>query len=118
MSHAQERLPERLSRALEWLSEDYKGLLKKSGVKNEASIVSHASAVYGTVMLMTYLLGNRCEEQVERSLELSSEELRRIAEYLGTENKEDHRRFIVKLAALEAMLYQVAAYCLGLEDEN
>ena len=116
MSHAQERLPERLSRALEGLEGDYKEILRKSGVKNEASVLSHAAAVYGTAKLMAYLLGSRCEEQAARSLELSREGLSKVAEYLDAENKEDHRRLLIKLAALEALLYQIAAQCAGLEN--
>jgi len=118
MPQTQERLPERLSRALEGLSEDYKVILRRSGVKSEASVLSHAATVYGMSKLMAYLLGNRCEEQVARSLELSKEELRRVAEYLGAETKEDHRRLLIKLAALEAVLYPTAAYCAGLENEK
>lgn len=115
MLQAQERLPERLGRALEALSEEYKEVLRRSGIKNEASILSHA-AVYGMARLMTYLLGSKCEEQVVRSLELSKEELSHVAEYLGSESKEDHRRILIKLAALEALLYQIAAHCAGLEN--
>jgi K+/H+ antiporter YhaU regulatory subunit KhtT len=116
MSAAQERLPERLSRALEGVTEEYKVILRRSGVKSEASMLSHAATVYGMSKLMAYLLGTKCEEQVARSLELSKEELRRVAEYLGTENKEEHRRLLIKLAALEALLYQIAAHCEGLEN--
>jgi hypothetical protein len=116
MSQAQERLPERLSRALEGVSEEFKGLLRKSGIKSEASVLSHAATIYGMSKLMVYLLGSKCEEQVARSLELSKEELRRVADYLGAESKEDHRRLLIKLAALEAMLYQIAAQCEGLEN--
>jgi len=116
MSQAQEKLPERLSRALRALSEGYKEVLRKGGIEDEASIVSHAATVYGMSKLMTYLLGSVCEEQVARSLEVSSEELRRVAEYLGTENKEDRRRLLIELVALESMLYQVTTHCLGLEN--
>ena len=116
MSQAQEKLPERLSRALRALSEGYKEVLVKGGIKDEASIVSHAATVYGMSKLMTYLLGSVCEEQVARSLEVSGEELRRVAEHLGTENKEDRRRLLIELVALESMLYQVTAHCLGLEN--
>ena len=116
MSQAQERLPERLSRALEGVSEEYKDVLKRSGIKSEASVLSHAATIYGMSKLMAYLLGSKCEEQVARSLELSKEELRRVADYLGAESKEDHRRLLIKLAALEAMLYQIAAQCEGLEN--
>ena len=116
MSQAQEKLPERLSRALKALGEGYKEILRKGGIEGEASIVSHAATVYGMSKLMTYLVGSVCEEQVARSLEVSEEELRRVAEYLGTENKEDRRRLLIELVALESMLYQVTAHCLGLEN--
>jgi hypothetical protein len=66
--------------------------------------------------LMAYLLGAKCEEQAARSLELSREELSKVAEYLDAETKEDHRRLIIKLAALEALLYQTAAQCAGLKN--
>jgi len=116
MSAAQERLPEHLSRALEELREEFKRLLRKGGTKSGASIVSHAATVYGTTKLMAYLLGSRCEEQVARSLELSSEELRRVAEYLGEGKEIDARRIIIRLTILEAIIRQVAAYCMGLEN--
>jgi hypothetical protein len=116
MSEAQENLPERLGRALRALGEGYKEILRKGGIKDEASIVSHAATVYGMSKLMAYVLGNVCEEQVARSLEVSSEELRRVAEYLGTENKENRRGLLIELVALESMLYQTTAHCLGLEN--
>jgi DNA-binding Lrp family transcriptional regulator len=116
MSAAQEKLPERLGRALRALSEGYKEILRKGCIKDEASIVSHAATVYDMSKLMAYLLGTECEEQVARSLEVSSEELRRVAEHLGTENKEDRRRLLIELVALESMLYQVTTHCLGLEN--
>ncbi|MFP3321369.1 MAG: hypothetical protein RXO24_12445 [Acidilobus sp.] len=116
MSAAQEKLPERLSRALRALTEEYKDFLRRSGVKDEASILIHAAAVYGTAKLMAYLLGSRCEEQVARSLELSSEELRRVAEYLSEGKEIDARRIIIRLTMLEAIIRQVAAYCMGLEN--
>jgi len=116
MSQAQGKLPERLGRALRALSEEYKDFLKRSGVKDEASILIHVAAVYGTAKLMAYLLGNRCEEQVARSLELSSEELRHVAEYLGEGKEIDARRIIIRLTMLEAIIRQVAAYCMGLEN--
>ena len=112
MAEAQKKLPEHLERALKALGEEYKEVLKKSGIKDEASILTHAAAVYGMARLMAYLLGTNCEEQVARSLELAKEELCRVAEYLGSANKEDHRRLLIKLVALEAMLYQIAAHCL------
>jgi hypothetical protein len=118
MTEAQEKLPERLKPMLEELSEEFKGLLRKSGVKNEASIVSHAATVYGTARLMAYLIGNRCEGQVARSLELSKEGLSKVAEYLDEGKEIDARRLLIKLAALEAVLYQTAAQCVGLENEN
>ena len=116
MSQAQERLPERLSRALERLGEEYKEILRKSGVKSEASVLSHAAAIYGMSKLMVYLLGAKCEKQVERALTVAKEGLSNVADYLGAENKEDHRRLLIKLAALEALLYQIAAQCEGLEN--
>ena len=116
MAEAQEKLPERLKPMLEELTEEFKGLLRKGGIKSEASIISHAATVYGTAKLMAYLLGANCEGQVERALTVAKEGLSHVAEYLGAENKEDHRRLLIKLAALEAMLYQIAAQCEGLEN--
>jgi K+/H+ antiporter YhaU regulatory subunit KhtT len=116
MSVSQEELPERLGRALKALSEEYKEILRRSGVKDEASIISHAATVYGMSKLMTYLVGRECEEQAARSLELSKEELSHVADYLGAESKEDRRKLLIKLVALEALLYQTTAYCLGLKN--
>jgi len=116
MSVSQERLPERLSRALEGAEREYKEILRRSGIKSEASILTHAAAVYGMAWLMAHLLGTKCEEQVARSLELSEEELSHVAEYLGNANKEDRHRLLIKLTALEMLLYQAAASCEGLEN--
>jgi len=113
---SQERLPEHLSRALEGAEREYKDVLRRSGIKSEASILTHAAAVYGMAWLMAHLLGRKCEEQVARSLELAKEELSHVAEYLGNANKEDHQRLLIKLTALEMLLYQVAASCEGLEN--
>ena len=119
MSQAQEKLPERLSRALRALSEGYKEVLRKGGIEDEASIVSHAATVYGMSKLMTYLLGSVCEEQVARSLELAKDELSRVADYLS-EDKEarerDARKVVIRLVALEALIRQIAAYCEGIEN--
>jgi hypothetical protein len=116
MSEAQEKLPKRLERALKALSEEYKEILRRNGVKDEASILAHAAAVYGTAKLMAYLIGSRCEEQVARSLELANEELSHIAEYLGGGKEIDVRRIVTRLMMLEAIIRQVATYCMGLEN--
>lgn len=116
MPEAQEKLPEQLDRALRTLEEKYKDVLRRSGVKDKAPILAHAAAVYGTVKLMAYLLGSRCEVQVKRALELSEEELRHVAENLDEGKEIDARRIIIRLALLEASIRQVAAYCLGREN--
>jgi hypothetical protein len=116
MAEAQEKLPERLKPMLEELTEEFKGLLRKGGIKSEASVLSHAAAIYGMSKLMVYLLGANCEGQVERALTVAKEGLSHVAEYLDAENKEDHRRLLIKLAALEAVLYQAAAQCAGLKN--
>jgi hypothetical protein len=119
MFATQEKLPKRLERALKALSEQYKEILRMSGIKDDVSILTHAAAVYGTAKLMAYLLGSRCEVQVARSLELSSEELRRVAKYLSEEKKtkeRDTRQTVIRLVTLEAIIHQVAAYCAGLEN--
>jgi K+/H+ antiporter YhaU regulatory subunit KhtT len=116
MSAAQGKPPERLSRVLRALSEEYKVFLRRSGIKNEVSILLHVAAVYGSVRMMAYLVGTKCEEQVERSLELSEEELRHVAEYLGEGKAIDARRIIIRLVILESIIRQVAAYCMSLEN--
>jgi hypothetical protein len=116
MSQSQEKVPERLGPALKALEEGYKEILRRSGIKDEASLLAHAAAVYGMSRLMVLLLGSECEEQVARSLELSTDELRYVADYIGNETKEDHRRLLVKLTALEALLFQIAASCKGAEN--
>jgi len=116
MSQAQEKLPERLSRALEGLEREYKEVLKGSGIKDEAAVLTHAAAIYGMARLMALLIGRECEEQAARSLELAKEELSHVAEYLGSANKEDHRRLIVRLTAFEMMLFEIVAHCEGLEN--
>jgi len=116
MAEAQEKIPERLERALRALSEAYKDFLRRSGIKDEVSILLHAAAVYGSVHMMAYLVGSRCEKQVARALELSEEELSRVTEYLGEGKERDARRIIIRLTMLEAIIRQVAAYCMGIEN--
>ncbi len=119
MSEAQEKLPERLGRALRALSKGYKEILRRSGVKNEASVLEHAALLYGSARMMAYLLGTECEEQVARSLELAKDELSRVADYLS-EDKEakerDARKLVIRLVALEAIIRQIAAHCEGIEN--
>jgi tRNA A58 N-methylase Trm61 len=119
MSEAQEKLPGRLERALRALSEGYKEILKKGGIKDEASVLEHAALLYGSASMIAYLLGSVCEEQVARSLELAKDELSRVADYLS-EDKEakerDARKVAIRLVALEAVIRQVTAHCLGLEN--
>ncbi len=98
MSEAQEKLPERLGRALRALSKGYKEILRRSGVKNEASVLEHAALLYGSARMMAYLLGTECEEQVARSLELAKDELSRVADYLS-EDKEAKERDARKLVS-------------------
>jgi len=116
MSQAQEKLPERLERALRALEEGYKEVLKRSCIKDEAAVLTHAAAIYGMARLMALLIGRKCEEQAARSLELAKEELNRVAEHLSAEAKEDHRRLIIRLTAFEMMLFEIAAYCEGAEN--
>jgi len=116
MSQAQEKLPERVSRALEGLEREYKEVLKRSGIKDEAAVLTHAAAIYGTARLMALLIGRECQEQAARSLELAKEELSRVADYLGGTNKEDHHRLIIRLTAFETMLFEIAAHCEGAEN--
>ena len=119
MSQAQEKLPERLSRALKALGEGYKEILRKGGIKDEASVLEHAALLYGSASIMAYLLGSVCEEQVARSLELAKDELSRVADYLS-EDKEarerDARKVVIRLVALEALIRQIAAHCEGIEN--
>jgi hypothetical protein len=116
MSQAQEKAPERLGPALRALSEGFKEILRRSGVKDEISILLHVAAIYGSVHMMAYLFGSRCEKQVARSLELSQDELSHVADYLGEGRKIDVRRIIIRLTMLEAIIRQVAADCMGLEN--
>jgi flavorubredoxin len=114
MAEAQEKLPERLKPMLEELSEEFKEVLKRS--QGNTSILLHTASLYGASRMMAYALGRRCEEQTARVLRLAKEGLSNVAEYLDAETKEDHRRLIIKLAALEALLYQTAAQCAGLKN--
>jgi len=113
MSEAQEKAPERLGPALEGLTDVYKGLLRRSGVKIDVSLLEHAASLYGAVRFMADLYGKQCEDQAARALELAKEELSRVADLIGAEGKEaDARKLTIRLVALEAVIRQVAARCV------
>jgi hypothetical protein len=111
----QEGLPEGLRRELEALAEAYMEVLKRGSAKNEASVLLYSASIYGASRMMANVLGRQCEEQTARVLGLAKEELNRVANYLS-EGKEDRRRLLVRLVALEAIIYQVASHCAGLEN--
>jgi len=111
----QEGLPEDLRRELEALAEAYTEVLKRGSAKNEASVLLYTASIYGASRMMAYTLGRRCKERTARVLGLAKEGLDRVADYLS-EGKEDRRRLLVRLAALEAIIYQVASHCAGLEN--
>jgi len=111
----QEGLPEGLRRELEDLAEVYTEVLKRGSAKNEFSVLLHTASLYGAVRFMANLLGKQCEGQAERALKVAKEELNRVANYLS-EPKEDRRRLLVRLAALEAIIYHTASHCAGLEN--
>jgi hypothetical protein len=112
----QEGLPEGLRRELEDLAEAYMEVLRRGSAKNEVSVLLYSASIYGASRMMAYTLGRRCKEQTARVLGLAKEGLDRVAKYLGTENKEDRRRLLVRLVALEAIIYQIALHCAGLEN--
>jgi hypothetical protein len=117
MAEAQEKLPERLKPMLEELTEEFKEVLKRSGVQGNASILLHTASLYGASRMMAYALGSRCEEQTARVLRLAKEELDRTANYMSEAKEEEaRRRLLVRLAMLEALIYQTALHCAGIEN--
>jgi uncharacterized protein YtpQ (UPF0354 family) len=115
MAEAQEKLPERLKPMLEELTEEFKEVLKRSGVQGNASILLHTASLYGASRMMAYALGRRCEEQTARVLRLAKEELDRTAN-LSEGKEEARRRLLMRLAMLEVLIYQTALHCAGLEN--
>jgi len=111
----QEGLPEGLRRELEDLAEAYTEVLKRGSAKNEFSVLLYSASIYGASRMMAYALGRRCQENAKRVLGLAKEGLDRVANYLS-EGKEDRRRLLVRLAALEAIIYHTALHCAGLEN--
>jgi len=111
----QEGLPEGLRRELEDLAEAYMEVLRRGSAKNEASVLLYSASIYGASRMMAYTLGRRCKERTARVLRLAKEGLDRVANYLS-EGKEDRMKLLVRLAALEAIIYQVASECAGLEN--
>jgi hypothetical protein len=111
----QEGLPEGLRRELKALAEAYKEVLERSGVQGNASILLHTASIYGMARLMAYALGSRCEENTARVLGLAKEELERVANYLS-EGKEERRSLLMRLLALEVIIYHTASECAGLEN--
>jgi len=113
VAEAQEKAPERLGPALEGLSEAYKGLLRRSGVKSDVSVLEHAASLYGAVRFMASLYGKQCEDQAARALELAKEELSHVADLIGAQGKEaDARKLTIRIVTLEAVIRQVAARCV------
>jgi len=110
----QEGLPEGLRRELEDLAEAYMEVLRR-GAKNEASVLLYSASIYGASRMMAYTLGRRCKERTARVLGLAKEGLDRVANYLS-EGREDRMKLLVRLAALEAIIYQIASECAGLEN--
>jgi len=110
----QEGLPEGLRRELEDLAEAYMEVLRSSA-KNEASVLLYSASIYGASRMMAYTLGRRCKERTARVLGLAKEGLDRVANYLS-EGREDRMKLLVRLAALEAIIYQIASECAGLEN--
>jgi len=116
MAEAQEKIPERLKPMLEELTEEFKEVLKRSGVQGNASILLHTASLYGASRMMAYALGRRCEEQTARVLRLAKEELDRTANLSEAKEEEARRRLLVRLAMLEAIIYQTALHCAGIEN--
>ncbi len=111
----QEGLPEGLRRELEDLAEAYMEVLRRGSAKNEVSVLLYSASIYGASRMMAYTLGRRCKERTARVLGLAKEGLERVANYLS-EGREDRMKLLVRLAALEAIIYQIASECAGLEN--
>jgi len=112
----QEGMPEDVRRELKALAEAYKEVLERSGVHGNTSILLYTASIYGASRMMAYALGRRCKENTARVLELAKERLDQVANYLSEGKEEDRRSLLVRLAALELVIYQTASQCAGLES--
>jgi len=115
-SRQEEGTPDALRRELEALAEAYAEVLKRGTAKSEVSVLLYTASIYGASRMMAYTLGRRCQENAKRVLGLAKEELNKVANYLSEGKEEDRRRLLVRLAALEMIIYHTALHCAGLEN--
>ena len=108
-------LPEKIKKSFEELTHDYENLMKKSGAHANISLLTHAASLYGSTQILIHLIGNKCESQATRTIELAKDAITDLINY--TEGNElEARKQNIRLATLEALIYQVAIQCAGLDS--
>ena len=106
-------LPEKIKESFEELSHDFENLMKKSGANANISLLAHAASVFGSTEMLIYLFGRKCENQAERTIELAKDA---ITDLINYNNELEARKQNIRLATLEALIYQVAIQCAGLDS--
>jgi len=108
-------LPEKIRKSFEELTHDYENLMKKSGAHADISLLTHAASLYGSTQMLMYLVARKCESQAERTIELAKDAINQLINY--TEGNEvEARKLNIRLATLEALIYQVASQCAGVDN--
>jgi len=108
-------LPEKIRKSFEELTHDYENLMKKSGAHTNISLLTHAASIYGSTQMLIYLFGNKCMSQAERTIELAKDTINQLINY--TEGNElEARKLRIKLATLEALIYQITSQCEGVDN--
>jgi hypothetical protein len=110
-------LPEKIKKSFDELTRDYENLIKKSGAHANISLLVHAASVFGSTEMLIHLFGRKCENQAERTIELAKDAITDLINY-SEGNELDARKVNIRLATLEALIYQVAIQCAGIDSKS
>ena len=105
-------LPEKIRKSFEDLTRDYENFIKKSCANANISLLTHAASLYGSTEMLIHLFGRKCENQAEHTLELAKDAINQLINYTEGNELQAHK-LNIKLATLEALIYQVAIQCAG-----
>jgi len=108
-------LPEKIRKSFEELTQNYEYLIKKNGAHTNISLLIHAASLYGSTQMLMYLFGRKCENQAERTIELAKDAINQLINY-NEGNEVEASKLNIRLATLEALIYQVASQCAGLDS--
>ena len=108
-------LPEKIKKSFEELTQDFENLMKKSGANANISLLTHAASLYGSTQMLIYLFGRKCMSQAERTIELAKDAINQLINYTEGNEVEAHK-LKIRLATLEALIYQVAIQCAGVDN--